>query len=113
MSSTMRVLTACYVDWNSHLHLSSHNVAAAFASADWEVVHVSTAISPVQILRDRREFASRLGRFSLGGFSPRDGLWSMMLFAPMNPHNISATRPWATVTPMCLATLGRNVLLDA
>ena len=88
MPRERRVLVGGYFDWESPLHLGSHNLARAFAEAGWSVAYISTAISPVQALRDRREFRVRMARYSKDGLVPTAGLWAYMPFSLITPHNV-------------------------
>lgn len=93
MADRPRILMASYFDWESPLHLGSHNLAAAFADAGWDVAFVSTAISLAQAARDRSDFTARAARYSFGGRRWLGGrLWAYMPFALLTPHNVPVLR---------------------
>lgn len=78
----------CYQDWNSPMRVGSHHLAGEFVRAGWDVAYVSNAISPVQIIRDAREFRRRAGSYQWGGSLDLGGhLWSFIPFALLTPHN--------------------------
>lgn len=88
-----RVLMATLFDWTAPLHLGSHNLAAAFVRRGWDVAFVSTAVSPVQVLRDRDEFKRKAKTARDGGRRHLDRrLWAYTPFALLTPHNVPLLR---------------------
>lgn len=80
-------------DWWSPLRLGCHHLAAGFVKAGCDVAFVSSAISPIQLLRDRREFLDRLERRRRGGEMVFDGrMWADMPVALLTPHNAPLLR---------------------
>ena len=93
MADRPRILMASYFDWGSPLHLGSHNLAAAFVDAGWEVAFVSTAISLAHAARDWPDFTAKAARYSFGGRRWLDErLWAYMPFALLTPHNVPLLR---------------------
>ena len=68
-----KILMATLFDWESPLHLGSHNLARAFARMGWNVAFVSTAISPMLLMRDARTVPAKSAwRIREGAFMPMD-----------------------------------------
>ena len=88
-----RVLMATAHDWGSPLRLGCHHIAAGLANAGCDVAYVSSAISPVQWLRDRPDFRDRLRRRQRGGELRFDGrMWAYVPLALLTPHNAPVLR---------------------
>ena len=108
-----RVLMATFHEWDSPLPLGSHHLSKAFVREGWDVAHVSSAISPPQLLRSPREFRQRMGRYKRSGVLRMDGhLWTYMPFAVLTPQSAPILRTkvvhrnWQRTTiPDVVATL--------
>jgi glycosyltransferase involved in cell wall biosynthesis len=88
-----RILMASYFDWGSPLHLGTHNLAAAFVNAGWDVAFVATALALPQAARDWRDFKARAARYSPRGRQWMGGrLWAYMPLALLTPHNVPLLR---------------------
>lgn len=88
-----RVLMATIHDWGSSLRLGCHHLAAGLAEAGCDVAFVSSAISPVQLLRDHDAFSERRQRRARGGETLYDGrLWAYTPWSLLTPHNAPMLR---------------------
>lgn len=88
-----RILMATAHDWRSPMRLGCHHLAHGFAQAGCDVAYVSSAVSPVQWLRDPSEFSDRLARRHRGGeVSPDGRLWAYVPLALLTPHNAPLLR---------------------
>ena len=104
---------ATFHEWDSPLPLGSHHLSKAFVREGWDVAHVSSAISPPQLLRSPREFRQRMGRYKRSGVLRMDGhLWTYMPFAVLTPQSAPILRTkvvhrnWQRTTiPDVVATL--------
>ena len=75
------------------MQVGSHHIARGFVEAGWDVAYVSNAFSPVQVLRDAREFRRRAAAHSRGGSTHEGGhLWATTPFALLTPHNTPLLR---------------------
>lgn len=84
---------ATFHDWWSPLRLGCHHLAEGFVRAGCDVAFVSSAISPVQLVRDQRDFRDRLGRRRQGVEEQLDGrLWAHTPIALLTPHNVPLLR---------------------
>jgi glycosyltransferase involved in cell wall biosynthesis len=94
--SPPRVLMATVHDWASPLRLGCHHLAEGLVRAGCEVGFISGAVSPIQILRDRRDYADRWRRRKAAGETHWGGrLWAYTPLSLLTPHNAPLLRSGA------------------